>query len=255
VSQPPAPVYDRIGVGYARQRRPDPGIAAQIAAALGGARRVINVGAGAGSYEPVGTVAAFEPSTVMLAQRPAGAAPAVRAVAEALPAASGAADAALAALTVHHWSDPAQGLAELVRVAPARTVVLTWDPAVTARMWLFTDYLPEVMVRESGLCCAAQITALLEALGRTVHAEVVLVPATCTDGFAAAHWARPHAYLDPDTCASMSALALLDPAVLARGLAALRADLHDGRWQARNAELLTRDSYDAGYRLLVATPA
>ena len=55
--------YDSIGAGYALQRVPDPRIAAQIEAALGDARTVCNVGAGTGSYEPVGReVGAVEPA-------------------------------------------------------------------------------------------------------------------------------------------------------------------------------------------------
>lgn len=96
-------LYDRIGTSYGRFRQPDPRIAAQIGAALGSARTIIDVGAGTGSYEPAGRrVIAVEPSEVMLAQRPADAAPAVRAVAEALPFPDHSFDAALAILTVHH---------------------------------------------------------------------------------------------------------------------------------------------------------
>ena len=46
---PADPVYDTIGRSYAQQRRPDPRIAAHLVAALGDARSVLNVGAGAGS--------------------------------------------------------------------------------------------------------------------------------------------------------------------------------------------------------------
>jgi hypothetical protein len=45
-----SPVYDRIEAAYASTRRPDPRIAAVIAGALAGARSVVNVGAGVGSY-------------------------------------------------------------------------------------------------------------------------------------------------------------------------------------------------------------
>lgn len=79
-------LYDRIGVGYSVYRHPDARISAQIAAAIGPARSVLNVGAGAGSYEPAGLrVVAVEPSAEMIRQRGAAAAPAVRAVAEHLP--------------------------------------------------------------------------------------------------------------------------------------------------------------------------
>ena len=110
-------LYERIGEGYARHRRSDPRIVAQIDRALGDARSVVNVGAGTGSYEPVGRrVVAVEPSAVMLAQRAAQAAPALRGVAEAVPIADGAVDAALAVLTLHHWGDLRAGLRELQRV-------------------------------------------------------------------------------------------------------------------------------------------
>jgi len=45
-------LYERIGREYGRARRPDPRIQARIAAALGEAASVVNVGAGTGSYEP-----------------------------------------------------------------------------------------------------------------------------------------------------------------------------------------------------------
>lgn len=138
-------VYDAIGRGYARQRRPAPRIAAQLTAALGGPRTVLNVGAGAGSYEPDDrAVVAAEPSAVMLGQRPRGAAPAVQARAEALPFADRAFDAVTAILTLHHWADPVGGLAECVRVARDRVVLLTWDPA-SAGFWLVEEYLPEFL--------------------------------------------------------------------------------------------------------------
>ena len=69
------PGYDRIGRGYSRTRRPDPRIARYILGALGNAGSVVNVGAGAGSYEPEGAhVVAVEPSREMVAQRVSAAA-------------------------------------------------------------------------------------------------------------------------------------------------------------------------------------
>ena len=98
------PRYDRIGHGYASTRREDPRLRERILAALGGARSVVNVGAGAGSYEPRDReVIAIEPSRVMTAQRPPAAAPAVRAMAQGLPLADDSVDAAMAVLSLHHW--------------------------------------------------------------------------------------------------------------------------------------------------------
>lgn len=244
--------YDTIGVGYAQQRRADPRIAAQIRAALAGAR-VVNIGAGAGSYEPPSTIVAVEPSEVMIAQRPEGSAPAVRAVAEALPLPDGCADAGLASMTVHHWSDPRRGLSELVRVAPARTVVFAWDASVVAAQWLFTDYFPEIPEWEAHLPDAGRIAAMLATLGRATRIEVVPVPADCTDGFAGAYWSRPEMILDPAVRQANSGMALLDPAVREAAVERLRADLASGAWHERHGHLLDCTELDAGLRLVVAT--
>jgi SAM-dependent methyltransferase len=239
-------VYDRIGIGYADLRRPDPRVAAAILAAVGPGA-VLNVGAGTGSYEPSSTVVAVEPSEVMIAQRPAGSAPVVRAVAEALPFADGAFDAALAVLTTHHWTDAAQGLAELTRVS-RRQVVLTWDAAFTRTgLWVMEDYLPEVADREQGL---AHLGAVLQAWpDAEVHA--VPIPWDCTDGFFAAYWRRPEAYLNPAVRAAISGFALCEPDVVTAAMARLAADLDSGAWAERHADLLTEDSHDCGYRLVV----
>jgi len=123
--------YDRIGRGYSLSRRPDPRVAQQILDALGDAATVVNVGAGTGSYEPRHlAVTAVEPSLEMIRQRPRDAAPVVRALAERLPFADHCFDAALAVLTIHHWRDQSNGLAEMRRVARRRIVILTWDVAM-----------------------------------------------------------------------------------------------------------------------------
>lgn len=238
-------LYDRIGVGYAGLRRPDPRIARAVEDALGDARSVVNVGAGSGSYEPGTTVLAVEPSRCMVAQRSRGSAPVVQAVAGALPLRDGAVDAALAVLTTHHWPEVAVGLAEMARVA-RRQVVLTFDLAVLADLWLY-DYVPAEVFR------TAEVTALDDVLTAWPRAQVlpVPVPADCTDGFLAAYWRRPEAYLDEDVRAAISTFALLRREILQPALERLRADLADGTWAARHGALRERDSLDCGYRLVV----
>ncbi|MEC3977132.1 methyltransferase domain-containing protein [Amycolatopsis sp. H20-H5] len=240
--------YAVLGQGYAARRLPDPRVAAAITAALGDATTVVNVGAGAGSYEPDGReVVAVEPSSRMIAQRPPAAAPAVRAYAEHLPFRDRSFDAGLAVLTVHHWTDAAAGLAELRRVS-RRQVVLTWDPALVAGFWLVRDYLPEVAAHERGLACLDAVCAGLEA----PEVLPVPVPADCVDGFLGAYWRRPEAYLSARVRTAMSGLALLDPGVVAAGITRLAADLADGTWHRRHGRLLELGELDLGYRLVVS---
>ncbi|MFF0139449.1 methyltransferase domain-containing protein [Streptomyces sp. NPDC005227] len=242
-------IYDTLGATYGRTRQPDPRIAAQIHAALGNALDVINVGAGTGSYEPARTVLAVEPSHIMLAQRPPGAAPAVCAVAEALPLRDNAADTVMALLTVHHWSDVTAGVAELRRIARRRIVILTWDQQVfREQFWLVRDYLPQAAAFDDTRAIPTE--RLAELLGGA-REEAVPVPHDCTDGFGAAYWRRPRAYLDPQVRAGISMFAQTGEGALAPGLAALTDDLVTGRWHERYADLLTLDTVDVGYRLLV----
>jgi SAM-dependent methyltransferase len=244
------PSYDLIGRSYDRHRHPDPRIAARIDAALAGAGSIVNVGAGTGSYEPAGRrVVAVEPSRVMIAQRPRGAAPVVCAVAEALPFADGSFDVATAILTVHHWTDFRQGLGEMRRVARRRVVVLTWDrERFHEAFWFVRDYLPEVAHAERGLAALAEITAVLGACA----VQAVPIPHDCTDGFFGAYWRRPEAYLDPETRAAISGLARVGEAVVRPAVARLAADLASGAWARRYGHLRASAEIDLGYRLVVA---
>ncbi len=245
----PEPVYDRIGSSYAAARKADPRIAARIFAALGDARQVLNVGAGSGSYEPTHCqVVAVEPSRVMASQRLPDAAPCVLASAEALPFMDCAVDAVLCVLTVHHWSDLAAGFAELRRVARRRVVVLAWDPVLELRFWLVERYLPEVRALDEP---RAPTLERFRELLPGARLEPVPIAHDCQDGFLGAFWRRPEAYLEPAVCAGMSGLRQLEPSVLERGLARLRAELHDGTWQRSFGHLLHSEELDLGYRLVI----
>ena len=240
-------LYDSIGRKYTDVRREDPRIAARIRAALGDARTVVNVGAGAGAYEPPDLeVTAVEPSETMIAQRPEGAAPVVRAFAEELPFEDRSFDAAMVVLSDHHWSDHERGLAELRRVA-RRVVLLTWDPAATFDSWLVSEYLP---CFEELIPKGFRIQETVDRLGGA-RVEPVPVPHDCLDGFFHAYWRRPHAYLDPRVRAGISVFALMDRQCLEEGVARLAADLESGAWERRHADLLGLDELDLGYRLLV----
>jgi ubiquinone/menaquinone biosynthesis C-methylase UbiE len=248
---PGTPRYDTIGRTYAQARRADPRIATKILSALGDARTVVNVGAGTGNYEPGDrSVVAVEPSLTMIRQRRPDAAPAVQGVAEQLPFADGAFDAAMATLTVHHWSDQVAGLRELRRVA-ARQVILAFDPWTSGGYWLVDDYFPEYRALESEWNAPTP-----DDIGRHLHVqrvEVVPVPGDCTDGFGGAYWQRPEAHLDPVVRAGMSWLAQLDPSIVERNVARLAAELADGRWDEKYGHLREQDSIDLGYRLITCS--
>jgi SAM-dependent methyltransferase len=246
------PEYDASRAAYTLTRRPDPHIAAAIERALGDARSLVNVGAGAGAYEPRDReVVAVEPSATMRAQRPAGAAPAIAAYAEDLPFEDDSFDAALAALTTHHWSDQRRGLAELRRVARRRVVVFTYDIAQAGAFWLVRDYLPEIAEFDRARFMPIdELVAALEPAEASV--ERVPIPHDCRDGFLGAFWRRPERYLDPDLLPGNSAFGALDPRVLERALAKLSNDLAAGAWRRRYGGLLSRDELDLGYRLVIA---
>ena len=239
--------YDGSRSNYALTRRPDPRIAAQLERALGDARSVLNVGAGAGSYEPrEREVTAVEPSATMRAQRPPDAPPAIDARAEALPFPDASFDAAMAILTIHHWDDWRAGLRELRRVARDRVVILTYDVTQAETLWLVRDYLPELAAVDTGRMPP------IDALGGST--EPVPIPHDCSDGFLGAYWRRPERYLDRNGHAGISTFAELDPALLDRALTRLGADLDSGEWQRRYADLLRREELDLGYRMVVVRP-
>ncbi len=245
VGQPPR--YDEIGVGYGDIRRPDPTIEQAIDAALGSARRIVNVGAGTGSYEPTGRcIAAVEPSAVMIGQRSSALAPAVRAVAEELPLADDVADAALALLTVMHWADLARGLAEMRRVAK-KTVILTIDPEVVSQLWIIRDYAPEMALTH--VASLPSINDLASAFPES-RVRTVLVPRQCTDGFMAAFWGRPEAYLDPEIRRATSPWHQISESAADRAIHHLAMDLADGTWDERYGHLRSAPTYDVGLRLL-----
>lgn len=241
--------YDEVGRSYVATRRPDQRIASALKHALGDASSVVNIGAGSGAYEPADLdVIAVEPSCVMIAQRGAGAARAILGYAEALPLDDKSVDAALAVLTVHHWPDLERAWAEIRRVVRRRAVFLTFDPAAPP-FWLTRDYLPEIRELDALRLPPLSVFDQLGAL----EVRPLPIPHDCTDGFLAAFWRRPAAYLDPTVQANISAFVALEPSTRRHGLDALRSDLDDGTWASVNRELAGRGGLDAGYRIVVCT--
>jgi len=244
-------VYEAIGVGYSVGRRPEPRWHQEIDSVIGDARRVINIGAGTGSYEPSDrAVIAVEPSELMVSQRPNTAAPVVMAVAENVPIVSGWADLTMTLLSLHHWTDWRTGVSEMRRLAPRR-LVLTYDPEILSSFWLLRDYLAEVAASEQKR--TPKIEDIADALGGDVEVIVLEVPWDCVDGVLGAHWRRPAAYLDPQVRACCSGLAQADQRGVERAVRELAVDLDTGAWHRRNRELVGMDSFDAGFRLVVSS--
>jgi hypothetical protein len=248
------PRYDEIGTGYAGTRREDPRIAAAIADALGGARSVVNVGAGAGSYEPADRwVLAVEPSDVMAAQRPHARPPAVRGSAASLPLRDGAVDGAMALLTIHHWDEHCEhGVRELRRVARGPVVILSYDAEVSGRMWLMADYLPEVAELDRRIFPPPLRVAAW--LGGRPRVHTLPIPADCTDWMLGSFWAHPERVLDSAARAATSGFARMPPEVVDRVVAAVERDLRSGEWDRRHGRLRELSEYDAGLRLIVGLP-
>jgi len=244
--------YEHHGGTYAERRRADPRIEARIHAALGDAETVLNVGAGAGSYEPTDRwVLAVEPSATMRAQRPPGSAPAIDARAEELPFDDDSVDAAMACVTIHHWDPPEAGLAEMRRVARGPVVVFTFDldhlPA-----WQQDHLAPGLEIERPRF---QPLDAVAAALGGRTRIEPIPTPADCADGFFEAFWNRPEALLDPAVRAAQSMWALLQPGVEERIVERLDAALRSGEWDATHGHLRQLDEYDGALRLVISEPA
>jgi SAM-dependent methyltransferase len=248
------PRYDDIGGGYARTRQEDPRVRGRVLEALGTARTIVNVGAGAGSYEPRDRyVLAVEPSDVMAAQRPRDLAPAIRATADCLPVRDGSVDAAMAVLSVHHWDQGQEsGVRELRRVATGPVVILTCDPEVSGAIWLMVDYLPEVAALDRR--SFPGLDQLAAWLGGRTHVEVLPVYRDTPDWTLMSFWAHPERVLDATARQATSGFARMPPEVVARVVAAVERDLADGTWDRRYGHLRQLDTFDAGMRLIINTP-
>ncbi len=243
--------YESHGAGYALQRRADPRIAACLHEALGNAATVLNVGAGAGSYEPEDRyVVAVEPSPAMRAQRPPSRVPAIEAFAESLPFDDDSFDAAMATITVHQWHEKSRGLRELRRVTRGSIAILTFDPDALERFWL-ADYAPELIAAERRRY--PQIESLIGMLGGESEVRSIPVPSDCTDGFTEAYFSRPERLLEDDARRAQSAWGFVEPEAQERAVARLREDLATGAWDQRYGELRAQREFDGSLRLIVAS--
>lgn len=242
--------YGRIGPVYADYRQPDPRIAASIESLLGDARTVLNVGAGTGSYEPRDrALTAVEPSSAMRARRSPSAPTAIDATAENLPFEDKTFDASMATFTVHQWSERRRGLQEMRRITRGPVVILTGDPELLRRFWLY-DYAPDVIDTEARRY--PPIADIAAALGGTTETVPVPIPCDCVDGFNEAYYARPERLLDPAARLACSAWSFVDPPKQEQFEAELRRDLDDGTWDRRYGELRGQPTYSGSLAIVRA---
>ncbi len=240
-------LYDSIGQGYSSGRQSDPRIASQIHGFLAGAQSILNLGAGAGSYEPPqANLVAVEPSETMIRQRPRSAHRVVRAFAESLPFADSSFSHCMSVLSMHHWTNRQAAFREILRVTRDQLVVVTWDPNAEG-FWLTRDYFPEIYQIDKDIF--PPLAEFARAFGE-IQVVTLPIPATCTDGFTGAYWRRPDAYLDRGILERMSTFAKISDTET--GLAQLQRDLRTGEWLRRNVDLLDKEELDIGYRIVLA---
>jgi hypothetical protein len=242
--------YGRIGTGYSDYRQPEPQIAARINEALGLAREVLNVGAGAGSYEPLDRkVVALEPSASMRARRPPSLSPAIDGMAEKIPFADGCFDASMATFTVHQWSDLTTGLAEMRRVSRGPVIVLTCDPNEVQRFWL-NAYAPEVLATEARRY--PSIATIVTALGGVAEVISIHIPLNCKDGFNEAYYGRPERLLEAGARTACSAWSFVAQTVSDSYIQHLTCALKEGAWDSAYGHLRSQKEFHGSLRLIVA---
>ena len=240
-------IYDDIGVNYSVTRCTDPKIARQLYSELQGASRIINVGAGTGSYEPENIeLVAVEPSSKMISQRKSGSHKVEQAFAEKLPFEDNSFSHAMTVNSMHHWENRAFAFAEINRVATDKFVAISWDPE-SDPFWLTRDYFPEIYEMDKGIFPGME--ELNEHFSE-VFITPLAIPADCKDGLLAAFWKRPGAYLSEKVRQSTSPFSKIK--YLAEGLKKLEDDIASGAWAKNNHAILNATSLDVGYRLISA---
>lgn len=241
--------YESPEYEYSNQRKEEPEIAARIRNALGSASTVLNVGAGAGSYEPDDRhVIAVEPSSRMRAQRLArGLPPAVIARADKLPFDDNSFDASMALLTVHHWPDLQAGLKEVLRVTKKKIVIMTFDPEALDEFWN-VHYFPELVdIERRRYPGIAELTALP---GCKALVEKVPVPLNCRDGFQEAFYGRPEEFLKKEVRESQSAWGYLEQGAEDRLVSAFASELESGRWDERFGHFRRQPHFSGALRIV-----
>ncbi|NOX52787.1 MAG: class I SAM-dependent methyltransferase [Gammaproteobacteria bacterium] len=240
-------IYDNIGINYSVQRHTDPRIASQLFSELKEATRIVNIGAGTGSYEPENIeLVAVEPSSKMIAQRKMGSHKVEKAFAEELPFENNSFSHAMTVLSMHHWENRELAFREINRVVTEKFVAITWDPE-SDPFWLTRDYFPEIYELDKRIF--PKLDELSEHFDE-VGMRPLPIPSDCIDGFLAAFWKKPEAYLSHDVRQSISPFSKINN--LADGLQKLKEDLASGVWARNNSSILDSITLDVGYKVVWA---
>ena len=249
----PAFNYDKFGMKYSTHRQTDERIAEYVYKELFDAKTILNVGSGAGSYEPTDKyVVAVEPSTIMRQQRlDRNKVPAINAKADNLPFDSNSFDASMAMITVHHWHDMDKGLKELRRVTKHQVVIMTFDPKQLDNFWN-AEYFPEVIDVEKARY--PTIDFIKNSLGGHCKVIPIPIPLDCKDGFQEAFYGRPEAFLEKQVRLSQSAWGFIPEDKQEEIVRRLRTDLESGNWDKKYGHFRVQEFFTCSLKLIVSTP-
>ena len=247
----PAFNYDKLGQKYSGHRQTEPLISEFVNKALGTAKTILNVGAGAGSYEPTDRyVVAVEPSVVMRQQRLVNnKIPAINAKGDNLPFDDKSFDATMAMVTIHHWPDIDKGLKELRRVTKGQVIIMTFDPDTLDKFWN-VNYFPELIAVEK--VRYPTIEFIKNSLGGNCEVVEIPIPLNCIDGFQEAFYGRPEAFLEKEVRLSQSAWGFLSKEVENRIVKTLEDDLKSGEWDKKYGHYRTQPFFTCALRLIIS---
>jgi len=238
--------YNKLAESYQKYRKPDSRIAERILYHVGDSEKILNVGAGIGSYEPSrADIVALEPSYGMILQRSHSQTKLIQGIAEHLPFRDNYFDVSMGVLTLHHWTDITSGLQEIIRVTRNKIILLTWV-GYGEKFWL-EKYIPEIMGVDFDLFPTLEE---LERILGDILIETIKIPHDCTDGFMCAYWRRPEAYLDSNVRKAISTFSRISN--IQNRLEVLQDEISSGEWNKKYAYLLEKESLDLGYRLVVS---
>ncbi|KAN0041149.1 hypothetical protein ACTFIV_003685 [Dictyostelium citrinum] len=248
---------EKVFLNYNVYRQPEAEISNLICKAFGESKTILNVGAGAGSYEPKQgengfTITAVEPSASMRALRPKEFAVAIDAYVENLPFKDNEFEASMSTFSVHQWSNLEAGLKEMRRVTKNQVILLTCDPKLVQDFWL-NEYAPGVLGAEAKRYPTTE--KINELLGGEIEIISIPLPLLCKDGFNEAYYGRPEMFLNSEARGSCSAWTFVDEPTRQSYLNHLKNDLESGEWDKKYSNLRTQSHYNGSLILIISKPS